>query len=484
MSSEHTAGSGSTRRLVVASNRLPVVLKRTDDGWKLAPGLGGLVTALGPVLQGRGGIWIGWPGSSDPEAMQVLEASDEVGYTLLPIELTAEELQGYYYGFSNEVLWPLFHDLVTRCNFDPSYWPLYQQVNRKFATRIAQATGAEDYVWIQDYHLMLCGAMLREMGVARRVGFFLHIPFPPLDLFLKLPWRFEVLQGLLQFDLVGFQTPRDRRNFLQCVRTLIPGARVAGGQRSVATLTAGDRELRVGAFPIGIDSNAFSEDSAAADVTNEVRFIRERTGNRHLILGVDRLDYTKGIPERILAVGAALERYPDLVGKITFNQIVVPSRESVPEYQQLRDEVERLVGYVNGRFTTPGWTPIHYHYRALSRTELLAFFRASQCALITPLKDGMNLVAKEYCACSQEEEGVLLLSEFAGAASQMHRQALLVNPHDIAGIAAAIHRAFTMPRDERRWRMRAMRRLVQRYNVFWWVDQFLRAGIARELSQF
>lgn len=472
-------------RLIVASNRLPVVIKRAADGrWTIVPGMGGLVTALGPVLQGRGGVWVGWPGTSDPEASTALRESLEAGYTLEPVSLSEQEVHDYYQGFSNEVLWPLFHDLLTRCNFDPSYWPIYQRVNHKFAEAIAAVSTPSDYIWVQDYHLMLCAAMLREMNVQSSLGYFLHIPFPPLDVFLKLPWRFQILQALLQFDLLGFQTPRDRRNFLQCVRSLVPHTKVAGGNKSVVTLTAGPRQLRVGSFPIGIDYRTFVAEAGTDAVAAEARRIHQKMPQRRLMLGVDRLDYTKGIPERLRAVGRALELHPELVGNITLIQQVVPSRVNVPEYQQLKGEIERLVGEINGRFSTSGWAPIHYVYRVLSRTELLAHYRTCEIALITPLKDGMNLVAKEYCACSLEESGVLLLSEFAGSAGQMHRQALMVNPFDIDGVAQAILQAYEMPLARRKQRMRALRRQVQRQNVFWWVDEFLKAAISKDLSEF
>ena len=473
-------------RLVVVSNRLPVVLARQKEGaWKVSPGAGGLVKALAPVLRHRGGLWIGWPGTSDPGAVEYLRQNpgpSEVGYTLCPVALTSEEEELYYRGFANGVIWPLFHDLLLHATFNPAFWRAYKQVNERFARVIAENTRPEDYIWVQDFHLMLAARAMQAMGLQRRTGFFLHIPFPPLDIYLKLPWRYEVLHALLSYDLLGFQTSRDRRNFVQCVRAMVPGAKCAGA-RSVANLTTPERELRVGTFPIGIDARRFMEEARSQEVSDRAWFIHEALPERKLVLGIDRLDYTKGIPSRILAVGNALERYPELRGKITFIQVVVPSREEVPEYQQLRREIERLVGQINGQFTMSGWTPIHYIYRPLTRQELLSYYRTAEIALITPLKDGMNLIAKEYCACSVED-GVLILSEFAGAAAQLQKGALLVNPHDIEGTADAIAQAFHMERDERRARMRGLRSRVAHHSVFHWVDSFLKAAISRDLSAF
>jgi len=471
-------------RLVIASNRLPVVIKKSNDGEiEVKPGSGGLVTAVSPILSDKGGLWLGWCGSADfPHADQYLTREKvDVGYMLKAIDLTADEVRKYYYGFSNEVLWPLFHDLPMLSNFDPDYWPEYINVNRKFAETIAEQTNETDYIWVQDYQLILVASKLREMGIGRRTGFFLHIPFPPLDMFLKLPWRSQILMGLLAYDLVGFQTTRDRRNFINCIKTLIPGTR-SSGRGQVQTLETPEDEVRVGSFPISIDFREFSEQARSQAVADEAWFVHEKFPNRTLILGVDRLDYSKGIPHRIRALENAFERYPEMREKVTFIQVVVPSRTDVPEYQLLKDEIERLVGQVNGKFTQTGWTPIHYIFRSLDRTELLALYRTCEIALITPLKDGMNLVAKEYCACNLEESGVLILSEFAGTATQLHIGAVLVNPFDIEGTADAIYQAYTMDGEEREDRMRRLRRSVQRNNIFRWVDSYLEAAIAKNLD--
>lgn len=480
-----------TSRLTVVSNRLAIAVGQEESGqWTIKPGSGGLVTALGPVLRDRGGQWIGWIGAIGQRPMDegflddlLDHGSRETGYALKPVHLTAEEIQKYYHGFSNEILWPLFHDLPTRCNFDPSYWQVYERVNAKFAQTVAANTGTGDYVWVHDYHLIMVAHYLKTVGVERQTGFFLHIPFPPLDGFIKLPWRFQILHALLRYDLVGFQTMRDRRNFMDCVRMLMPKTRVVGQGHIVRCLTP-EQEVLVGAFPISIDFRQFAEIAASQEVQDQAWIIHANLPERQLILGIDRLDYTKGIPLRLKAFANALERYPELRGKVTLIQVVVPSREEVPEYEALKREIERLVGEINGRFSQVEWTPIHYIYRPLNRVELLAYYRTCEIALITPLKDGMNLVAKEFCACSIENNGVLILSEFAGAAAQLQNGALLVNPFDIVGVADAIRRAYSMDENSRRSRMARMRRSIQRHDIFHWVNAFFRAGLHKDLNQF
>jgi trehalose 6-phosphate synthase len=301
-------------------------------------------------------------------------------------------------------------------------------------------------------------------------------------MFLKLPWRKEILEGLLGYELVGFQTSRDRRNFLQCVRALISGTRTSG-RGAVVEITTPDTKLRAGSFPISIDYRDFNTRAKSKNVADAAWHIHERLPGRKLILGIDRLDYSKGIPERIRAIEYALTKYPSLKEKITYIQVVVPSRTEVPEYQNLKAEIERLVGEVNGKFTAPGWTPIHYIFGSLSQEQLLGYYRTCEIALITPLKDGMNLVAKEYCASSVEDNGVLILSEFAGAAAQLNCGAILVNPFDTEGVADAIFKAFNMEKQERNRRMRTLRRSIARADIFRWVDDYLRAAIAKDLSE-
>jgi trehalose 6-phosphate synthase len=475
-------------RLVVVSNRLPFTFRRNDEGrWRAAPAGGGLVTALLPVLRHRGGVWVGWTGANGEDASltAALDAEGEgAGFTLKAVPLSAEEVHDFYLGFSNEIVWPLFHDLQSLCNFEPAYWRTYCEVNRRYARVVAENVAQGDFIWVHDYHLMNMAAELRRAGVTSRVGFFLHIPFPPPDLFFKLPWRSEVLRALLEFDLIGFQTQRDRRNFVQCVRMLVRDVEIEG-RGQVLLVSALGRVVRVGSFPISIDYNTFMRQAVAPEVAERASELHRLLPKRKLILGVDRLDYTKGIPLRLKAFQNLLARFPELRERVSYIQVVVPSREEIPHYQDLKTGIEQLVSKINGTFVHPGgWVPVWYVYRSLSRLDLLAYYRAADIALVTPLRDGMNLVAKEYCACSIEEDCTLILSEFAGAAAQLGRNALLVNPYDIEGVADAIHRAYHMGEVERQARMRRMRRSIREYDVFWWVDSFLQAAITKDLRAF
>lgn len=477
----------TSRRLIVVSNRLPYVLEQREDGtWTMKPGSGGLVTALLPVLQNRGGIWIGWSGlyGDAPHVDEAFaRAGREAGYKLRPVSLSEDEIDKYYHGYSNESIWPLFHDLQTRCEFDPEYWNAYVKVNRKFAETLMDDCRPDDFVWIHDYQLIDVARHLHDMQCRAELAFFLHIPFPSPDIFMKLPERQALLNSLLCYDVVGFQTVRDKRNFLQCVRMLTKNVRVRTEHR-LHVVQCGDREMRVGNFPIGIDAADFATRAATPEVGEKVHSFRNRFKGCQIMLGVDRLDYTKGIPERIRAFANLLERFPEARGRIRLFQVVVPSRVGIPKYDQLKIEIEQLVGEINGRFSDLSWTPINYLFRSVPSTELLALYRAADIALVTPLKDGMNLVAKEYCACSLKAESVLILSQFAGAAAQLGRHALVVNPYDVEQTADAIYDAFHMPVDERRYRMRRLRRNVRTYDVFWWVDKFMQACIQKKLGDF
>ncbi len=456
------------------------MLEKKTDGWGLKPGSGGLVSALAPVLSHRGGLWIGWPGLPlEPGGSweAVLAAGyRERGYELVPVLLSGEEVKEFYEGFSNAILWPLFHDLLGQCNFDPSFWYSYLEVNERFADSVIAHSRDEDFIWVQDYQLIHVAEHARRRRETARIGFFLHIPFPPLDILLKLPWRGEILKALLAYDLLGFQTPRDSRNFLTCIENLLPEVEIRNGG-PITEVRLGSRAVKVGAFPIGIDFKSWADAAESEEVARRIVELRGRMGPREIIVGIDRLDYTKGLPERLKAFRNALQRYPELREQAILFQVVVPSREGVPEYQALKGEIEQLVGEINGEFSTAGWVPVHYQYKSLTRRDLIALYRMARICFVTSIKDGMNLVAKEFCATQVDGCGVLVLSEFAGAAAQLQEGALLVNPHDIEGMADALKAAFDMEEEERRGRMERMREILREQDIFWWVDYYLQAAL-------
>jgi trehalose 6-phosphate synthase len=477
--------NNATRRFIVVSNRLPISVSRDEDGKLVASqGAGGLVTALAPALNNRGGTWIGWPGSNEDGVADLCRGfSREAGYFLRPVALTETEVEDFYRGFSNEILWPLFHEFQMPCNFLPRYWEAYRTANEEFTATAAAATTNDDFIWVHDYHLMLVAKLLKETGRTSRLGFFLHIPFPPADIFLKIPWRRQLLDAMLDYDLIGFQTLRDRHNFFESIKRVYPSA-TRKGRGQVITLAADGRTTRLGTFPISIDYRSFAKQAQQPASQQAAQAIRAAFGNRFLLFGADRLDYTKGVPQRLEALRVALERYPELRGQTCLIQVLVPSREDVPQYRAMKEEIERTVGEINGRFSMPGWAPVHFTYRNLPHEELIAYYLASDMALVTPLRDGMNLVAKEYAACNMRETGILCLSEFAGAAMELHRHATMVNPFDVDGVAEAIQNGVSMDIGHRRHRMRAIRAIVRRYDIFWWVDAFLEAAFSTHLEEF
>ena len=451
---------------VVVANRLPVDLEKLPDGterWKASPG--GLVTALEPMLRNREGAWVGWPGVADAEA----EPFVDNGLQLHPVSLTAKDVEDYYEGFSNGTLWPLYHDVVAPPAFHRHWWQAYVRVNKRFAEAVAGIAAKGAVVWIQDYQLQLMPAMLRELRPDLRIGFFLHIPFPPTELFQQLPWRREIVQGLLGADLVGFHTPGGVRNFRWLAARFTEAT--AGPARN--ELTYGDRVVKLGAFPISIDSGALDELSRSSEVQERAKQIRADLGDpEHVILGVDRLDYTKGINVRLRAFEELLAE--GRADDTAFVQLATPSRERVEHYQKMRNDIEQSVGRINGEYARVGFPVLHYLHQSLPRDELAAFFVAADVMLVTPLRDGMNLVAKEYVACRGDLGGVLVLSEFAGAAIEL-KDAVLVNPHDTDGVKNALHAALTMTPAEGRRRMRALRKQVLANDVDKWARSFLDA---------
>jgi trehalose 6-phosphate synthase/phosphatase len=451
---------GSNRRaLCVLSNRLPFTVQRNRGRLERKPSSGGLVKALEPALRKRGGTWIGWPGVELRRGERIGSSKDP--YKVVPVSLSEAEVARYYHGFSNGTLWPLFHSLPARAHFDRRDWLSYEKVNARFAEASVASARESDLVWVHDYHLMLSPTLLRDAVPDAQLAFFLHIPFPPWDLFRLLPWDRDLLRGLLACDLVGFHVDGYVQNFLDCVEKRL-GARV---DRAAGLVDYGGRVVKAGAFPLGIDFDVFEESAGSAPRSKS-------QGVERVILGVDRLDYTKGIPQRIRALERLLELHPRHRGGVVLLQLAVPSRSQVSDYRELKREIDELVGRVNGRFATDTWSPIRYLYRSVSQERLAAMYRDAHVALVTPLRDGMNLVAKEYVACQVDDPGVLVLSELAGAASTM-REALQVNPYNIDETAEAMHRALTMDETERRSRMGALRRRERRDNVHAWVTHFL-----------
>ena len=449
----------------MVANRLPVDRTEMPDGstaWRRSPG--GLVTALAPVMQGHHGAWIGWTGSPDEK----LDPFDNDGMHLVPVMLSAEDVQLYYEGFSNATLWPLYHDVIVAPEFHREWWESYVAVNRRFAEAAAEAADDNADVWVHDYQLQLVPAMLRRLRPDVRIGFFLHIPFPPTELFAQMPWRRQILDGLMGADLVGFQRPGAASNFARLARNRM-GLRTRGDRIHLPD----DRIVRAKAFPISIDVNELEKLARQPETTARAAEMREEVGNpTHILLGVDRLDYTKGIRQRLRAFGELLDEKRISVDDAVFIQVATPSRERVEQYRVLRDEIELLVGRINGEHGRIGTPAINYLHTTYSRTEMAALFRAADVAVVTPLRDGMNLVAKEYVACRYDEEGALVLSEFAGAADEL-KQAYLVNPYDINGMKDSILAALRSSPRERTRRMRAMRKTVADNDVSHWASAFL-----------
>jgi trehalose 6-phosphate synthase/phosphatase len=456
--------------LIVVSNRLPFRAERRSDGLRLARSPGGLVAALEPVLNQRGGVWIGWAGVAreDIESAGGLSLPEPGRVSYQAVPLSAHEVSQYYGGFSNRTIWPLFHYFIGRMTIDGAMWRAYERVNERFAQAAAAARGGTDpsaLVWIHDYQLLRVPHHLRRIDPNSPSAFFLHVPFPAADVFRVLPWSRALLRGMLGADLVGFHVPAYAEHFLTCAERLL-GCEV---DRTAGLVRFEGREVSVQAHPIAIDVAHMEQLAAAAPARDGGR---ERVRQ---ILGVDRLDYTKGIFERLLAIERLLDRHSAYRGKIRFMQLLVPSRERVEEYTQLKREIDETVGRINGRFSEPGWSPIHYLFRSLPQDELALLYRQADVALITPLRDGMNLVSKEYVTCQIENDGVLILSEMAGAAEEL-QEALLVNPFDIDAVAEALHRALAMPEDERRARMSALRDRVRTADVHVWVRRFLESA--------
>ncbi|MFJ3959285.1 trehalose-6-phosphate synthase [Arthrobacter sp. NPDC090010] len=478
-----TTEQHSSRRFdfVVVANRLPVDRVVDDDGalhWRRSPG--GLVTALAPVMQEAEGAWVGWHGAPD----EVLDPFSHDGTDIVPVPLSSDDVKLYYEGFSNATLWPLYHDVIARPEFHRTWWDAYRKVNRRFAEAAAKVAAEGATVWVQDYQLQLVPRLLRQIRPDVTIGFFNHIPFPPQEIFAQLPWRREVLEGLLGADLVGFQRSSDARNFLRAA-TRLTSASLARTAPSVRTPLPRSQTLSVDtalptahqcvaeAYPISIEVSQIETLARDPKVVERARQIRHELGNpRTVLLGVDRLDYTKGIRHRLKAYEELLKDGDLSVEDACLIQVASPSREQVEEYRLLREEIEGTVGHINGAFDTLGRTAVRYLHHSYPVEEMVALYLAADVLLVTALRDGMNLVAKEYVTARVDNTGALVLSEFTGAADQL-KQAFLINPHDIDGLKAAILAATRVSRAEAARRMRSMRRHVITHDVRDWSAAFL-----------
>lgn len=456
--------SGNSR-LIVVSNRLPVSLVKEETGWKAKRSAGGLATAMDPILKQGGGIWIGWSGTHDKENPEVLKLLRE-DQSCIAVNLPADLGEKFYEGYANQALWPLFHNFTSKLHFDTDSWEAYIAANHLFCDAVVAEFRPGDRIWVHDYHLMLLPNLLRERLPHAAIGYFLHTPFPASDIFSILPRGEELIGGLLGSDLIAFHTHLHLQHFRMSLRRLL------GIESAVDRLDLAGREVRMQALPIGIAPADFLGVKDQPETSDQLAKLRERYKGRKLIVAVDRLDYTKGIPERLRTFRRLLANNPELIGKVVLMQVAVPSRENIGTYQSLRSEVHELISEVNGDFGSSDWVPIVYIHRGIPRPELVAIYQFADVAWVSPLRDGMNLVAKEYVVCHPEGDGALVLSSFAGAAAEMG-EALLVNPFDEERTALSVQRALTMSAEEKHDRMLALHERVLRNNVFAWSDRFL-----------
>lgn len=454
-------------KTIIVSNRLPVRIERDEDTYSYKPSEGGLATGLGSIYKEGNNIWIGWPGAAfkDKTVKNEITAGLEKE-SMKPVFLTPHEVEDFYLGFSNQTLWPACHYFVQHINYNDTHWEAYKRVNRKFADCILESLEPDDIVWVHDYQLLLVPRLLREKQPKITIGFFQHIPFPSYEVFRMLPWRRELLDGMLGADYIGFHTYDDMRHFLSSVHRLV------GYDYNTNQIQLEDRLVVADSLPMGIDYDKFATNAESPETEERVLRYRESFGESKLILSMDRLDYSKGIPKRLEAFDLFFEQNPEYLEKVSMLLIVVPSRDEVPSYQELKEEVDQLVGKINSKYGRISWTPIHYFYRSYPFDALSAFYRMSDVAMITPLRDGMNLVCKEYIASRPDHTGVLILSEMAGSAKELS-DALLVNPNDIDSMAKALKKALTMTEKQQKHHIGVMQESLQKYTIFNWVDLFI-----------
>ncbi|WP_207534947.1 bifunctional alpha,alpha-trehalose-phosphate synthase (UDP-forming)/trehalose-phosphatase [Desertivirga arenae] len=454
-------------RTIIISNRLPVKIKKEDGHYDLKPSEGGLATGLGSIYKRDDNVWVGWPGvevTSEEDQKEVTEKLAELN--LMPVFLTQEDINLFYEGFSNETLWPVFHYHPTYAVYENSYWTSYAAVNNKFKEAILEIARPGDIIWIHDYQLLLLAGFIREEQPDLTIGFFLHIPFPSYELFRLIPWRGEILENMLGADLIGFHTYDDARHFLSAVSRILPVHTTAN------VVQHGDRQVVVDAFPMGIDSEKYEELTHTKEVHENIEKLEKSFHGCKLIVSIDRLDYSKGIIQRLQAFQMLLEKNPEYISKVVLYMIIVPSRDSVPQYKELRDAIDQMVGNINSLYRTLNWIPVHYYYRSFPIDMLVALYHQANVCLVTPMRDGMNLVSKEYVACRTNNSGVLVLSEMAGAAKELI-DAIIVNPNNIKQLSEAINEAINMPASEQSRRMSSMREIVAKFNIRHWVKIYM-----------
>ncbi len=454
-------------KTIIISNRLPVKISGDEDNLSYQPSEGGLATGLGSIYKDGDNLWVGWPGMVvENKDIQNTIRKNLRNENMQPVFLTHEEIRDYYEGFSNETLWPTFHYFLQFAEYEQNLWESYVKVNQKFCDEIIQLAEPGDTVWIHDYQLLLLPQMIRNHISAASIGFFLHIPFPSFEVFRLLPWRKEILNGMLGSDLIGFHTYDDMRHFLSSASRLVSLPSFQGH------IETGNRTLVVDSFPMGIDYDKYASTANSPETKERITHFSQSVRNQKIIISVDRLDYSKGIPQRLRAFELFLDQHPEFIEKTTLFMIVVPSRDQVEKYKSLKVEVDELVGRINGKFGRVTWTPIHYFYRSFPLNDISAFYRMADVALVTPMRDGMNLVCKEYIASKPDRNGVLILSEMAGASNELS-DAILINPNDIDQIANAIHEALTMPTEEQQRRVETMQKTLMKFNIHHWVNLFM-----------
>jgi trehalose 6-phosphate synthase/phosphatase len=455
-------------KTIIVSNRLPVKISESDGEYILSPSEGGLATGLGSIYKQNDNVWIGWPGleiTDDEHKRKITRQLKE--QSLLPVFLSQEEISEYYEGFSNEVLWPVFHYYAsTYANYKESNWDFYKEVNEKFKQAVLNIAKPGDTIWVHDYQLMLLPSLIRNDQPDLSIGFFMHIPFPSYEMFRLIPWRAELIHGILGADMIGFHTFDDVRHFINASTRILPVT------SSANIITDGERSVVVESFPMGIDDKKYASLPADPEVKKDIKLIHETFRHTKLVVTIDRLDYSKGILQRLQAFEYLLEHYPQYKEKIALYMVVVPSRDTVPQYAQLRDQIDKRVGSINSVYRTMDWTPIHYYYRSLPIELLSALYYTADVCLVTPMRDGMNLVSKEYVASRINNDGVLILSEMAGASKELI-DALIVNPNNTVEVADAIIQAINMPLEEQRKRMVQMRQMVSKFNISHWVKIFM-----------